>query len=49
MFERKVIPFKLHLDKNKWNPSFSFGYESTILKVKHRLMALCELLDDGLI
>lgn len=25
LFERKVVPFKLHIDK-KFSPSFSFGY-----------------------
>jgi hypothetical protein len=32
----------------KFAPSFTFGYEATILKVKHKLQALCMLKDDGL-
>jgi hypothetical protein len=32
----------------KFSPSFTFGYEATILKVKHKLQALCMLKDDGL-
>jgi hypothetical protein len=47
LFERKVVPFSLNLTK-KFGPSFTFGYESSVLKVKHRIQAICILRDDGL-
>lgn len=47
LYERKVVPFSIMLTE-KFSPSFTFGYEATILKVKHKLQALCMLNDDGL-